>query len=372
MLVLFAGLVAFVIWGAAIVRGSKKTPPPPPPGDPSRALELITDLAPKLRSDDDAGSTCVGALRMIERQARAEALVHCLRSDDPAVAEAALYCAGDFVTDDERIAPLLLAAGEGEPNEVSTYALARSGLPEALTRIKAILNESGPSRYQAIWALAIWDGPEATNTLLDFVVTEPDPVAGMMAAEALGYRRDTGAYRALVNLLETVQPVAESSMIGERAALALGYIGQKSAVKHLRDASHRVGDYNTTERLTMAFALCRLRPDDDYNFWVLQRSLKGKLPDAPYRPSGLDEFVTAVRLLIQLDQPRVKQVLIDASQGVEADRAQAIIAGFAAMGLEPTWDEASRSHVLKEMPEGRAPKQKAWVLTPPWPFGDAR
>ena len=193
---------------------------------------------------------------------------------------------------------------------------------------------------------------------------------GWAAAEALGYRKDSKAFRPLVNLLKTVVPLEQPSTVGEHAALALGYLEQRPAVTPLREAAHRLGDWNTTERLSIAFALCRLRPDDEYNFWLLRKALKGELARAPYRAGEYGEYLTAARLFVQLDDKRVRETLIEASQAADATRAEPLLAGFAALGLEPGWD--GTQYVLRDVPPERAPSHPPHQIVPPWPFSDAR
>jgi hypothetical protein len=168
--------------------------------------------------------------------------------------------------------------------------------------------------------------------------------------------------------VKTIQPTDEPCTVGERAALALAWLGRDAAVKHLREAAHRIGDYYTSERLTLAFALCRLRPPDDYNFWVLAEGTRKALPRAPYRKQDREEFATAMYLIVQLSDERVKPALIAASQGSEGTHAECLLGAFWRLGVEPEWDAAKQGYVLRDLPPGKAPEHPPHVLLPPWPF----
>lgn len=377
LLLLLLGVVGFVVWGIWLVRRPQTAPdvPAPASGDAGRAVELIQGAADTYRDDPDARSECLGALRVLPRDARTTGIIHCLGSPGPEALElknAAACYAAEFVAGDSRLVGPLTAALEDNA-ELAAFALSRS--PDA--RAFAALSEEAHSKrakettWYAIWALAGREEPEATEALLDVLATGPDDANGQAAARALGYRADPSAYRPLANLLKTIQPTEERCTSGERAALALAGLGQDAALKHLREAAHRIGDHYTSERLTLAFALCRLRPPDDYNFWVLAEGVKAALPYAPYRKQVRDEFEIAMRLIVQLDDERVKPALIAASERSDGHHAECLLRAFGRLGLEPVWDQERRGYVLRALPPDQAPKHPPYVLMPPWPFSEA-
>ncbi len=381
MLLLLIGVVGFVIWGVWLLTRPQRTPdlPAPASGDAARAVELIKGVADTYRDDADARSECLGALRVLSKEGRREGIIRCLQSTGPnslGLRNAAAYFAAEFVAADPRfVGPLATALADS--TEIAAFALSRSPGAKAFAALsrQAHSSRSTHTARYATWALAGRQEPAATEALLDVLATSPDEYTGEAAARALGYRGDPSAYRPLVNLLRTIQPTEKPCAFGERAAVALAWLGQDAALKHLRQAAHRVGDYATSERLTLAFALCRLRPPDDYNFRVLARGVRVELPTPWYRTvSALNQPFIAMPLIVQLDDQRVKSVLIDASNNsghMDGGYATLIIGALGKLGLEPVWQPQRRAYVLQDLPPDRAPKHPPYVLVPPWPFSEA-
>jgi hypothetical protein len=385
LLLLLVGVLGFVAWGIWLVTRPQPTPDAsaPAPGDAARAVELIRGVADTYRDDADARAECLGALRVLSKDGRTAGLTECLRLGDEcpdawSLRGAAGYFAAEFARDDERLVGPLAEALRIGSGSCAAYALARSQHHEALAALaeEARRWDKSSSTSSAIWGLAIWPGPEATDVLLEGVAQAHSPLdngylAAELAVRALGYRSDSSAYRPLVSLLKAAQPTEELSWPALCAAVALGYLGQEAALKHLRDAAHRLGDYGTAERLAIAFALCRLRPPDDYNFRLLAQGVERRLPAPPYRELTTEEQAwSAIPLIVQLPDERVRGVLVAASHYADGWYATALEAGFYQLGVHPVWDPRREAWVLQDLPPGERPSHPPWEIVPPWPFSE--
>ncbi|MGQ9732117.1 MAG: HEAT repeat domain-containing protein [Candidatus Zipacnadales bacterium] len=376
-LALMVGVVGFVAWALHLFT----TPPeptvaPPPAGSAERVVELIHRAAAGRLANSEVTRETLGALRVIPVEERVTGLLRCLKEKDPVRGAAAYFAAALGETDPRLVSPLKSAL-EGWAADKAAYALARTQNPQAFAALAEVVQHPDPKQPEratyALWALAMWKGPEGME-LLFHVLSFGDPYLGYVATQALAWRDDYAAVRPLIGLLNTLQPVKEPALAGTRAALALGYMEERAAVSHLREASHRLGDWATRERLTIAFALCRIRGvQDDYNFWLLAKAASNDLPPPPYRPQAgpEDTYGCALHLIVQLNDSRVKQALIKASQMAEGDHARSIICAFAAQGLQPVWDDKRGTYVLREMPQAQAPPRPPHELAAPWPFSEA-
>jgi len=372
-----AGTVGFLVWGAHILPGQFRTPKAGPQKEsatPTEAAETIREAAPRFAAEADTRELCLGTLRAMEPAAQAEALTLALTDDDPAVKRAAAYCATALAPAGETLAAALIAASRApEAAQAAVYALGRYPGPATTERLVQVLDGGGDDmlRVYAAWSLETAAQPEAVDVLLQCLSLD-EGLTGMAAAKVLGRRKDPTARHACIELLEHLQPLPEPSGPGERAALCLAYMGDTSAIGPLRNAAHRLGDWRTGERLAVAFALCRLRPPDEYNFWLLRYAARRFLPPAPYRPKQTEAWANALVYLVQVEDERVLSTLVGATAGARGQYAEALTGAFNVLGYQPTPNPGGGGYILQELPPGQRPPGWLYSDEPPEaPLGGA-
>jgi len=378
--------VAFVAWGSWALPRQFRSPrggSPKGAATPAAAANAIREAAPRFAADRAARERCLGLLRTIAPAAQAEALTLALTDDDRAVKRAAAYCAATVAplageaggprhrgVDPQRVGlvtTLVTASYAPEAAQAAIHALGRYPCPAATARLIQVVAAPGDdtARVYAAWALETAAEPQAVDALLQCLAVD-DGLPGIAAAKVLGRRKDPEAQHACLKLLDQLQPVAEPSGPGERAALCLAYMGDTSAVGPLREAAHRLGDWRTGERMAVAFALCRLRPPDEYDFWLLRYAARRFLPPAPYRPKQKEAWANAIVYLVQIDDQRVLTTLIGATAGARGAYAEALTGAFAVLGYQPAVSPGS-GYVLRNLPPEQRPPRWLYSADPPDP-----
>ncbi len=228
----------------------------------ARALEpLIVTLEDK---DRYVAQAAAHALGHIGDPVAIEPLIDQLRAPETVLATAitALVEIGD-----PAVEPLIAALSDQDAARMSTRALGEIGDPRAVPDLIGLL-KSGNADLRRAAGVALGKIGDFAVEPLAGVIAESDPVARVLAAEALG---ELGTPAAVEPLSTSLQD--ESRQVREAAASALGKIGDHRAAEPLVTA---LGDQTKKVREAAAAALEAMgwQPDataTGAKFWVVKR-----------------------------------------------------------------------------------------------------
>ena len=227
----------------------------------------------------------------------------------------------ELAWDDAPIEELGARLGDGRPavRDRAVAALAQRGA-EAVPILESVLSgDSGPiARLGAVWSACRIDDPDA-RSVARMALADPDPTVRQAALHTVSVRRDRGAFKPALTILQSGEPAERRA-----AAEVLGRLGDASAVRHLLQAAAPLGPDDWALHHSITYALIELADPDGTRFGL----------DAPH-----DSVRRAA--LVALDQmPGDHLAPDDVAPLLSADDSELRAASAWIAGRRPDWGAA--------------------------------